>query len=470
MRRRPWQLMSVVLASLASACVGTSTGNPAMPGEEVPNIGPGETASGSCDDTTTKLASLDADSPLGFSAAAMLALAQDHEDTSIEWLDRAGGVSYGPESGVGTLRIELEPRDSAPRFVDRRPKTSGSKGGPEIAIGEIYSPCADTVELDVSVHVSSGSGALDEQFDAVLSAKGPNVARIYLQRKAADLTGSFEATLSSDASATLESVQFDLTFSKLGPSGQLGVGFKQPAPAASSNRNSGVSSSAVNPGPIARWPANADCEDGAFDARVDQRVDQFSAQDGVERFNQASLQLSAAGAPATRLHASFTPAGGACALLEPSPYGGMEPVPSIAVRGELALRSDDGRIDGKWALMLSAGAAADGSLGSVKVAFDLHGSIIASLVDATVFESTYGIHGFDMTSYDQAGVVLTVTVGPAAAVSGELVVNGVKRPQCQTQAVPPPDPGSGSGAPSQSSAPCAGLQFTPVWTATIAGG
>jgi hypothetical protein len=471
MRRRPWQSV-IVLASLASACVGTSTGNPATE-PEIPNMGgPSETAGGGqCDETIVPLASLDAQSSLGFSAADMLALASA-QDTSIEWLNTGAGVTYGPENGTGTLRIEVEPRDGAhARFVDRRPKTSGS-GGPEIAIGnvEVGGSCADTLELDVRVHVSTGGGALDELLDATLSAKSANVAQTYVQRKAADVTGSFEAHSGSDSSAKLDSLQFNLTFSKLGPSGQLGITFTQPSPAGSGDASS-VSSSSVNSGSIARWPANVACASDpisgpSFGARVDQRVDQFSAQDGIERFNAASLQLSAAGTAATGLHVSFTPTSGACAQLEQGPFGPPTAIPSIAISGELTLRSDDGKIDGKWPMQLSAAAADDGSLGAVNVAFDLHGSMIASLVDAAAFESTYGIHGFDMTGYDQAGILLNLSVGPAAAVSGELTVNGVKRPDCQTQAAAPSTPGDNSGA-SASTAPCAGLQFTAVWTASI---
>jgi hypothetical protein len=325
----------------------------------------------------------------------------------------------------------------------------------------------------VTVHLTTGGGALDEHFDATLRAKGPNVARIYASRKAADLEGSFEASLDSNASAVLQSVQFDLTFSKLGQSGQLGIGLKAPEPPSSNNSSSAVVSSAINPGPIAQWPASTSCTNdpisgSGFGARVDQAVDQFSVKDGIDRFNATKLQLAGAGGPATKLSAQFTPSGSACAVLEASDFGPQQSLPVISVSGELTLRSDDNRIDGKWPMQLSAAAAADGSLGTVKVAYDLHGSLIASLVDAAVFESTYGIHGFDMTGYDQAGVLLTLTIGPAAAVSGELVVNGVKKPDCQTQPVPAPTPTPGSSGASTPG--CAGLQFTPVWTAAIAAG
>jgi hypothetical protein len=450
--------MSAVLAGLASACVGTSTGNPAAPPDEV---GVPSEGGGSCDSTKTPLASLDAESPLGFSAADILELAQDHGEVTLEWLQRGSVLTYGPESGTGTLTIDLDARDTAPRYVDRSPKSSSSNGGPEPAIGfgELETSCPDTVELDVTLHVKSGGGALDETFDATLSAKTQNIARIYVQRKAAELAGSFDVQLSNDPTAVFESVQFDMTFSALGPSGTLEVGLTQKS---SGSSNSSATSSATNPGPVARWPANVGCESGTFSARVDQRIGQFSAQDGLDRFNAASLRLTAAGSAATTLHASFAARGSSCAILE----SGREPAPTVQVSGDLTLRTDDGRIDGKWPVQLGATAASDGSLGQVKVGFDLYGSMIASLVEAPAFESTYGVHGFDLTSYDQAGLVLTVMISAANNVSGELVVNGVKRPDCQVQAAMPV-PDSSSGAPSQGSPGCAGLSFVPLWTANI---
>jgi hypothetical protein len=443
--------------------VGTSTGNPSKPPDEIP-VNSETGTSASCDAKTTKLSDLNAASPLGFSAADVLALATANAETTIEWSNR--GVTFGPESGTGTLTIEVEARDTQPRFIDREPKASGGNtGGAEIAtIGNVGTVCADTVELDVSLHIVSGGGALDERIDTVLTAKNPDVARIYVTRKAADLTGSFDASL-SDSKAALESIQLSISFSELGSSGELGAGFVQPAPANGSS--SGVTSSAVNPGPIAHWPAGPACEDRGFSARVDQRVHEFSLQDGIDQLDAAMLVLNAPGAAPTALHASFEPSGRACAQLESSIYGGTyDPIPNISAGGTLALRSDDGRIDGKWPMKLRAGAAADGGLGEVLVAFDLHGSIIASIVDAADFEETYGFHGIDLSSYDQASIVLTLRVGASTSPGGEVTINGITRPACQTQPAQPL-PSSDPKAQGVAAPGCAGLDFKPIWMATI---
>jgi hypothetical protein len=453
MRSRPWHFLAVHLALLSSACVGTSTGNPVKPPDEIPT---NEGGSDSCDRTITNLADLGAETPLGFSARDVLALAEANAETTLEWHT---GVPVGPESGTSTLIVQVEPRDTPARFVDRRPKTGGNGRG-DIEIATVGTLCEDQVEIDVHVHLATGGGALDEQFDAVLRAKGPNVARMYVSRKAADLTGSLEAQLPGQPTAKLESVQLEVAFSELGPSGSLNVGFIVPA---SGNSSTG---SATQPPAVAHWPAGPRCDEGGFKASIDQKLDGFSLQDGIERFNAAQLQLSAPGSEATPLHATFSPTGRACALLEPSIFASSDPIPSISIDGQLTLKTDDGRIDGKWPVKLRAGAAADGSLGEVFAGFDLHGSMIASLVEAAVFETTYGMHGFDLSGYDQAGILLSLRVGPAAAASGEITVNGVKRPACQTQPAQPA-PNSGSGIAAPSSPGCAGLQFTPLWTATV---
>lgn len=461
MRRRAWHLWTSTIAAAAVGCAGTSTGNP---WED-----PGENAtSGMCEEVKTALPSLDAASPLGFSAGEMLALAHGSEEVSLEWVPNSA-VTFGPEQGAGALSVSVQPHDGGkPRYVDRTPKAQ--RGGAEPAIGSAATGglCPDGVELDVIVEIASRGGALDERFESVLRATSASVARIYQQRKAPELGGSLEVALKTDSSAKLETAIFDLKFSELGPSGSLDLTFKPPAPSGS-GENSSVSSGVNAPG-IARWPANVQCEDdplsGAqFGARTDQKIDQFSAQDGVDRFNAASLQLSAPGAAATKLTASFVPEAGACAVLEGAQFGPDEPVPNVVVAGTLRLRSENGRIDGEWPMQLKAAAGADQGLGSVKVAYDLHGSMIASLVEAAKFESTYGIHGLDMSGFDEAGIVVSITVDAGAAVSGELVVNGVKHANCPAQ----PAPSGGAGSSAQGTAGCAGAQFTPVWTATISG-
>lgn len=460
MRRRAWQWWNSTIAALAVGCTGTSTGNP---WEDPTENG---AAGGMCDEVKTALPSLDAPSALGFSAGDVLALTQDSEEVSLEWVPN-DLVTFGPESGTGMLTVRVQPREGGkPRYVDRMPKAQRG-GGDEIGLGSAApaDSCPDGVELDVTVEIASRGRALDERFDAVLRATNANVARVYQQRKAAELGGNLEAVLKNDPSAKLETAVFDLKFSKLGPTGSLGLAFEQPAPSGT-GANASVSRGAVAAG-VARWPANVQCEDdpisGAqFGARTDQKIDGFSAQDGVDRFNAVGLQLTAAGA-ATKLTASFAPQAAACAVLESAQFGPNEPVPNVVVTGKLTLRSEDRRIEGQWPMQLKAAAGADGSLGSVKVAYDLHGNMLASLVRAEVFESTYGIHGLDMAGFDEAGIVVSITIADDAVVRGELIVNGVKHANCPAQA-PSGGASQGMGTPG-----CAGAQFTQVWTATISG-
>ena len=94
-----------------AGCAGTSTGNPFDPdGTGTSNEG------GQCDETRHDLAGLDADTPLGFRGADVLALADGAHDTELNWTS-GGGFVFGPESGSSGLTIEVSPRSSAPRHV-----------------------------------------------------------------------------------------------------------------------------------------------------------------------------------------------------------------------------------------------------------------------------------------------------------------------------------------------------------------
>src|SRR5262245_36969972 len=180
-----------IFVATLTACVGTSTGNPAVPPDK-PELSNGSDAR--CDSKRQELASLDAPSPLGFSAQDMLALAPQTE-LNLEWPDRAAaGVSYGPESGVTKISIEVTPRTDKPRWNDRSPKQSSS-GGPEPALGTLDGGdgCPDQLELDVSVRLRSAGGALDEQLETTLIAQNAQFARVYQQLPPAKLGGTFEA-------------------------------------------------------------------------------------------------------------------------------------------------------------------------------------------------------------------------------------------------------------------------------------
>src|SRR5262245_53340923 len=135
-----------LLSSLASSCAGTSTGNPVKPPDKG-DIATGEV--GNCYRDVETLDGHDADTPHGFTAAEMLALANSQREVAIDWRQPNGGLTYGPEVGRGTLTIEVDSRGKAPRFVDRRPHSS--KGGEEtgLALADIGSFCPDVVELDV---------------------------------------------------------------------------------------------------------------------------------------------------------------------------------------------------------------------------------------------------------------------------------------------------------------------------------
>jgi hypothetical protein len=209
--------------------------------------------------------------------------------------------------------------------------------------------------------------------------------------------------------------------------------------------------------PIAQWPTDRRCKD-SFDATIDQDVAGFNAQDGVDLLNAQTFEIVGPDGVAQALDLSFAPSSpNACAILQGTPLHAYIPLPSVDVAGQLTLRSADGKLDGQWPVQLRASGGDGGALGEVRVAYELQGSITASIVKASEFESTYGMHDIDLSSYSEAGVVIDVKVGPNAAESGKLIVNGLRGSACSD--TPSADRAMTVG--------CSGLNIQPIWTASI---
>ena len=118
----------------------------------------GEETGNPCRETKTAL-DLDAASPLGFSAQELLTATGNSVAAPGAWLEVAN-LPYGPERGATSLTLTFGSMRSA-RFVKSEPASNQ-----EIAL----ETCADRVEVLVDASASTGGGALDEHFQAVLTA------------------------------------------------------------------------------------------------------------------------------------------------------------------------------------------------------------------------------------------------------------------------------------------------------------
>jgi hypothetical protein len=129
-------------------------------------------------DTTEALASLDENTPLGFSAADVLVVAAGSHDARVNWnarpvvsnfLDYAVQVMPGDLSE--TLRLVLTHEGSSPRYRARHLLFDGGT----------RDYCRGQLELGVTVELRSQSGALDERWWGTLKASDVSEVVVLLQ-------------------------------------------------------------------------------------------------------------------------------------------------------------------------------------------------------------------------------------------------------------------------------------------------
>lgn len=445
------------------ACVGTSTGNPANGSKDAGGAADGGSegtvnGGGFCDAQKTPLATLGSTTSLGFTAADVLALASGQHDAPLQWLS-AAPETYGPESGVGQLHITVTAPAPKPRFVHLTQK-SASGAAPTIDIGT--PGCFDRIELDVHVHVTTDGGALDESFEATLSAQTSRLAQLHGSVPAAAVGGTFEISGNANKQAfVLDALTFEMSFTRFGSGGQLLASLSSSAtqPDAGAGTSTGGVSTQIN---LARWPAGADCNLPGLGVSAASSVDKLSVKAGKELVAAAhALTLKWQAGASTGLTLAFTTSGDTACVTGLDDPSAAVPV-TLSAPGTLHATTSDGRIDATWPVMLAVVADAQGALDHVAITRDTNTD---PFVDASAFEQSYGIHGVDLAGYDKASAELMLTFAATGTTSGTLTVNGAVVPACATDKPLPVDAGTAGGS---SSAGCAGYMLTPLEQATIA--
>ena len=413
---------------------GTDTGNP--------NDGRGVETGDSCDEAARPL-ELDEVTPIGVSAAELLAWVGGTHTETLAWQDSV--ASFGPEHGRSEVTIEVELLGA--RFIDR--STKQSSGGEGLALAEIGwiggDPCADSIALDVRLHLSTAGGALDETVDTTLQARARDYVTGLVTLPTDMLTGSFEAQVSVPTGSVARGaprLQLDLGLSKYGDRGQLQLLSEF---VSSDGQAAGQGSGGI----IARFPAGDTCQSG-IGVAANQSVRGLSVASVLERLNGSSpARLD--GSSATLDLAFESSAATVCVALD-----GPESGPTrIEVPGKVRLHSSDQRIDGSIDVTIS-GDASDGVLQrSGANANDF-------LLDAAQAQATLSKYAIaqqlDFSSYDGGSFEFLAEVSDGNA-SGALRAYGVRLPECQKN---PPAPVPGA----QSSPGCAGPDRIPVCTAT----
>ncbi|HVZ35078.1 MAG TPA: hypothetical protein VG963_21780 [Polyangiaceae bacterium] len=416
-------LICLALA-LADGCTGTDTGNPIEKGD---NGGGTETGGAYCRAASTQTVALDAVTDLSFSANDVLAYAGGAHQETITWLP-ASLTSYGPESGAQSLSLSLVPAGNRARYVHYVPDTGGL---------DIGTNCRDALEVDMEVTLQSGQGALDEHFQAILSANSRELATLYHVLDPNKLGGSFAATPTQPNGFALTQLAVGMSFTRYGLSGSLQPTFERHE--GGSGSDGSVSSAPSSP--LATWGLPP-CEDGGIAVPSDASVAGFSARDALALLAEhATAQGRWDDGAATSLSLSFSAASDdACAVLDATGVLTNNPVGTLRAYGTLTANSQDGHVAAHWPAVISARPDASGALEAIEIALDPNVQLpMGSLADQ------YGIEGFDTSGYDFFGVAVQLSLAQSGAWGGTVMITGYVRPNCST--TPTVDPNGGISSP-----------------------
>jgi hypothetical protein len=189
----------------------------------------GEESSGGCVFTLTALSDEER-SPLGFSPAQVMALADGELRAGFEW-SQASGLAYGPETGMSEVTVRVAQRDAA--------------GLARIDRAESSPYCEDHVRVPVTVSLATAGGALDESLQTDLTATSPDEASVTTTVKSGELRGSFAFAPGALGSSRFIRLEVDLRLRSAEFGGRLLAGVE------SGDDGSGTAS--FRPAPLACW-------------------------------------------------------------------------------------------------------------------------------------------------------------------------------------------------------------------------
>lgn len=425
---------------------GTSTGNP-LPdpdgGGRDPDDaeGNGDLATGGfCEAGEMTALGLNEDSPLGFSAADILAFSAGTHEAAIRWNPQLPGVTLSPESGEQEITITVT-ASGEPRFV--QPKPPENNGAEDLLIDIEGSGCASWVEIDVDVTVETSGGALDESFEGLLRAQSPLTSSIFYGPEPDELGGEFAVAVSGDFEGfTLAQLGLNIRFSPYGAGGTFN-GLLQ--------RSTGDAVTAAPGGmkPYADFGAGT-CGDNAdgFTVGLDDEIEGATVQDALDMFgahDEVGLTWETGATTASTM--TFAPATqGGCVLLDNEVTGDL----TLLTEGTLSMTSADGRLDGAWPGRIEAHVEDGGSIS--RVVYMLQAKLPEHSEPGA--NAAYGFPNDEIASFDGASVNVDVTV-TAGSVTGAVALTGFIQADCAqtppdepgSDADPMVDPGGGQGTP-----------------------
>jgi hypothetical protein len=248
---------------IASLALGTPACGDASSAQDRPALTGGQTGDdgGSdplvCEVVSATPLSFEEPSVLAFAASAAAPLVTGVHVVPLEWApvawwndgaDPPTVIEYGPESGLGEVRLEIELDEDSARFVDLEDARSPGN-------------CRDRVELDANIALETAGGAFRERFRAPIDVMTGEVARLEHPIPGPALAGGFQ--FDTDSLGELRATEYVVYswFTRYGAVGDIAATLE------SDEWNPG-SASRQRP-TVAGWPAPSPCAEGAGVPMVD---------------------------------------------------------------------------------------------------------------------------------------------------------------------------------------------------------
>lgn len=418
-----------LVCSLALGCSNvTDTGNPHRDNGA-------EAGAGACDSTRDTI-ELDAVSPLGFSAADVVALAGGTHTETLAWLENEIASSSGGEPTEVEVRLEF---DGEARFVDRKPKQNTGEeldeAGPGIAL---ESTCHDRLELEATLTLKTADGALDETLPVIVWSETERLAHAHFNLDADALAGSLEVSVEAPPGFEPDGppkLGFDVRIADVGFAGSIGV-------QATFQSDDAVVAGAV--GPIAQWPEDNPCQTGfpvpaAESSSVQQALDAFNGRGPL------ALEYEPEAEPSELSYALSVTTGTVCEELDGAGAG------ELTFEGSLELTSADATIDTTLPVEITTGLE-QGEL------YFVQASMAESSEEPNQLLESLGIQAsVDFSGYDYGQVFFSASLY-GGLLEGSLSARGADEADC-VKNPPEPEP-DGMGVPG-----CRGTDFYDLWVA-----
>jgi hypothetical protein len=350
---------------------------------------------------------LDEATPMGVTASELFGWISGPHTEPLQWLNPSPSESharvdgFGPEQGSSELRLEFEPIGAG--LFTRSPLDEAS-----------VDLCPTSLGLDVNLHLSTASGALDERVQTTLEVTRADFARLQAVYLPLDgLQGSFTAQISLGPGYDYSQppqLWLSMTLSEAGVTGKLVL---------VTLVGNGSSEFGIVP-VLARFPGDTDlCQDGMYLVAPDHSVDGVSRDAMLQQLNGASPALLDGG-PAT-LELEYSGVGERACM---QPRSASSPT-TVWFPAAARLRSSDGRVDGSIQATLR-GDAASGTLHSQAAAR----TDVSDAAAAAATAPSYALlDPIDFSGFDGGSFAFQADV-TAASGTGSLIVNGLTDPQC----------------------------------------